>query len=1002
MNTLGISGGGIGQQLASSNRGRITLGNDFEDELKRRMALAQQQGWDPKEIQRSALIERAVHNQQAQQQQQTQQQAPAEKPKASGLKRFLVNTGALIGETGVGIAGALAAPVTGGASIAGAFAGGAGIEALRRKMLGEQQSLGGSAVEGALTAIPVVGAAGRAFKAGRAAKDVKEVVQATDRTATIAPKLISKQAPGMTTADAFNAPGRGSKNVDFGISPFRGTPSTKIADTQSYFGNTRAKGFANSMANTTADHGVQLNQLDHSAGLWEGSVEPSFSGSIKGTPSSIRSYLSSHGSKYNQDGVITFTKDARGSGNKYVFSVKNPQKAVDALGQYGISGATVKGNEVHILDFSNELADNIKNYSKAIGSKPTITKGRVELLGKEDYANHIKPGPAGASTGDGVLLHPEDGLQPGTAAGAGIDAAGSNTAPSGLNIRDMFRPDAPGFISSKTTGRMASFGGDTRARARGVEAGLKPEGAPGRLDTAGADEINQFLNSNNVKGSARKQLGKVGTIKQQAGEQLNTAIEKNNVPLQAADNQAMQAAAKQNILGVNGKGVPGYDPRLHSPITEGYDRLLSSATDTRGLTNFKQSLDADVMNYGRNSAAADPIKEQIAREYRKVVADKIKAVDTTGEITAANKMYSQASKAEKALLVSKKLTPKGTIAGTTIPGSIGAGIENVGDKLGRIPQKIDNVVRTPAFKQLASQYGLRLLADPNAVSPTGQDVQPAAGMDINSAFGDTTDPNAAGAASSVDPNNPDSQAIDYLMKNGATDFNSIADGLSQIDSVGSGSGGTGTGGSYSSDELFQAAIKAFQAGDSKASDQFLQLASFAQAQEATAAKSGSGDKITIAQQKDVASVKNASGLLDAIEQQFSEAGGGKGILGYASHIPVFGKYINSSLGAYNQTKIDAAVAYAQALAGSGRQPAEQIIMEVKNALPSPEDTPAIARQKLANLRMHLGHREQTVLNYPYSSGDLQNSQDTIDQLLQGNGYGSSATGTDLYSALGLN
>lgn len=58
---------------------------NFEDELKKRMALAQIQGWKPQDIQRSALIERALQ----QRQQQTappQQEQPKKAGRSGGLK----------------------------------------------------------------------------------------------------------------------------------------------------------------------------------------------------------------------------------------------------------------------------------------------------------------------------------------------------------------------------------------------------------------------------------------------------------------------------------------------------------------------------------------------------------------------------------------------------------------------------------------------------------------------------------------------------------------------------------------------------------------------------------------------------------------------------------------------------------------------------------------------------------------------------------------------------
>lgn len=177
---ISIGGGGGG--------GSISV-NPFEDELKRRMQMAAQQGWSQSEIDRSASIERAMNTtrQQAQQAQQPQQ-TQAQPKKASRLKQFLVNAGALGADALIGMGSVALAPVTGGASLAGGFAAGAGVDAIRRKLLGEKQDLGGSLLEGGLTVLPGVGGAVRSAKAAR---NTVRTVDATRRTAEVAPKIVA-------------------------------------------------------------------------------------------------------------------------------------------------------------------------------------------------------------------------------------------------------------------------------------------------------------------------------------------------------------------------------------------------------------------------------------------------------------------------------------------------------------------------------------------------------------------------------------------------------------------------------------------------------------------------------------------------------------------------------------------------------------------------------------------------------------------------------------------
>lgn len=142
--------------------------NADEEERKRRIAYGKAQGLDDATIQKYELIAKI----QNQQKNASRPQAQSEQKKQpSGLKKFLVNTGALAGSIGAGIGSVALAPVTGGASLAGGFAAGAGIEALRRKLLGEKQNLGASALEGGLTILPGLLKGAKAIKGAKVAEE---------------------------------------------------------------------------------------------------------------------------------------------------------------------------------------------------------------------------------------------------------------------------------------------------------------------------------------------------------------------------------------------------------------------------------------------------------------------------------------------------------------------------------------------------------------------------------------------------------------------------------------------------------------------------------------------------------------------------------------------------------------------------------------------------------------------------------------------------------------
>lgn len=166
----------------------------LEEETQRRIAAARAAGWDEQTIQRNAMIDRALRAQ------QRQPVAPSEDEgqKVSGLKRFLVNSGAMAGSIGAGILGAAFAVPTFGGSVAGAAGAGMGIEALRRKLLGEDQSLKASLVEGGLAALPGV------FKGAKAltglAKGAAPIATAAAKAKpTVSMRAIAQKASSSST-----------------------------------------------------------------------------------------------------------------------------------------------------------------------------------------------------------------------------------------------------------------------------------------------------------------------------------------------------------------------------------------------------------------------------------------------------------------------------------------------------------------------------------------------------------------------------------------------------------------------------------------------------------------------------------------------------------------------------------------------------------------------------------------------------------------------------------
>jgi len=251
-------------------------------------------------------------------------------------------------------------------------------------------------------------------------------------------KINLKQPPKVFTPPKT---AKTSKDIEIGITSFRGKPVKTIAQTEPYYLSTRAKGFEKALK--TPAVGVQIGDIKKVAGSWEGSIEPSFSVTTSGKLKDVMAYAVENAKKANQDAVILF-KQGAGSGAKYSFKVtKNPDAALKKLHAQGVSGATVDGKNITVYDGDGSLANAVEAFSKLIGVTPQKTNGTVKLIFKNEYPKYS--GTGGGGVRDSV--RPKGGSKGsasigGLAAGAlGLGAVGALMTPSTMSYQRA--PDEP-------------------------------------------------------------------------------------------------------------------------------------------------------------------------------------------------------------------------------------------------------------------------------------------------------------------------------------------------------------------------------------------------------------------------------------------------------------------------------------------------------------------------------------------------------------------------------
>lgn len=529
-------------------------------------------------------------------------------------------------------------------------------------------------------------------------------------------------------------------------------------------------------------------------------------------------------------------------------------------------------------------------------------------------------------------------------------------------VTDLFKPQ-----EESVANRVTNAGTNIRAQNRGVVAGTRPQGAADILRPQQADEINAFLdNEVKAKGSVNQQIRKTGQYQQRASDAIETAVTQDNRAIGKTGLRDLQKAIKERIIGKNGTGIAGFDPNLHSPIVDAYQRQLETITDARGLLNFKRSLDKDAINYGRNSNAPDPMREQIAKAFRSELNNKFSEMSPAAK--QASGQYAKAEQAINALL--KKANPTGYSAGGFASangmGVGGRAIQNVMDKTGRLVQGTGKFGSAPLGQQAAVR-GIADLFGRNQQQPADPNQLP---DEMSAMF--------------QEPQNQEEAVVQELINSGATDFDSVAGGLADYQNMQAGpQAGSSQGGmDYSSQELFNSAMQALLAGDTKSATALSNFADQAAKFEAQAAK-GSGTKLNANQQKELQKFNSAENTINQIEKALktaglSEDGPTARISGTARNLFGAPTGFDPQARIYKSQREGYVASLAKSLGEVGslsdtdKKAAIQLI-------PDLTDSALEASEKIRRLRELISSNKQSLLSLPPASGSAL--PDDITQLL---------------------
>lgn len=186
--------------------------------------------------------------------------------------------------------------------------------------------------------------------------------------------------------------GRWAVAAGIGISPFHGRkPLWDPAEVARYRESPRYKAFKASLADELASGGIDVDFAHDSIGLWESTEEPSMSLRLRGPRAKIHGALGKVARKYNQDAVLTFSDDADGPDVLHTLHTEGlgPEAVVAALASHEISGATLDGDTLQVVDEKGDLADRVAAFAKDLKLKWEFSLGSARFLVNEIGRAHV-------------------------------------------------------------------------------------------------------------------------------------------------------------------------------------------------------------------------------------------------------------------------------------------------------------------------------------------------------------------------------------------------------------------------------------------------------------------------------------------------------------------------------------------------------------------------------------------------------------------------------------
>lgn len=175
---------------------------------------------------------------------------------------------------------------------------------------------------------------------------------------------------------------------ELGVTPFRGRGKATGDD---YYATSRYKGFENELRRKAAAEHVEVHEVEHVGGVWDGGSEPSARVVLRDGDDAVHRVMDHLGAKYNQDAVLRFkpglASPGTGGGGRYRSETPvDPELVGKALHEAGLGGATqLSDGRVQVVDMDGSDVEKVRKFVGRTGAKFVYTAGHGELRFKGQH-----------------------------------------------------------------------------------------------------------------------------------------------------------------------------------------------------------------------------------------------------------------------------------------------------------------------------------------------------------------------------------------------------------------------------------------------------------------------------------------------------------------------------------------------------------------------------------------------------------------------------------------